>query len=240
MTPSATESLIQRIAFIRSTHYGAFWDFTSTINPTDTAYTTLALPVHTDTTYFTDPCGLQMFHLLSHEEGSGGESTLVDGFAAAEYLHQLKGGKEMYKALTSTRIVSHASGNKSVGPISNDTLHSAGFPVFQHQHHDSSTPSPDTLSQVRWNNDDRSVSTQWQSREEMELWYAATRKWTEILRMREFEIVTQLRPGMPVIFDNWRMLHGRKAFTGSRRVCGGYVGMDDFVAKWRMLNSRHV
>ena len=72
----------------------------------------------------------------------------------------------------------------------------------------------------------------------MELWYKAARKWSEILRMREFEIVTQLVPGRPMIFDNWRMLHGRKAFVGARRVCGGYVGMDDFMARWRMFNAK--
>ena len=24
------------------------------------------------------------------------------------------------------------------------------------------------------------------------------------------------------VFDNWRVLHGRSAFTGERRMCGGY------------------
>lgn len=24
------------------------------------------------------------------------------------------------------------------------------------------------------------------------------------------------------VFDNWRILHGRSAFTGQRRLCGGY------------------
>lgn len=71
----------------------------------------------------------------------------------------------------------------------------------------------------------------------MNLWYAAARKWTEILQKPEFEIKVQLEPGRPLIFDNWRMLHGRKAFTGKRRVCGGYIGMDDFMARWRMLNE---
>ena len=71
----------------------------------------------------------------------------------------------------------------------------------------------------------------------MELWYAAARKWTEILQMPEFEIRVQLVPGKPLIFDNWRMLHGRTAFTGNRRVCGGYIGMDDFMAMWRMVNG---
>ena len=25
-----------------------------------------------------------------------------------------------------------------------------------------------------------------------------------------------------IVFDNWRVLHGRSAFTGVRRICGGY------------------
>ena len=72
----------------------------------------------------------------------------------------------------------------------------------------------------------------------MELWYAAAKKWTEILQAPEFESRVQLEPGKPLIFDNWRMLHGRTAFTGKRRVCGGYIGMDDFMARWRMLNEK--
>jgi trimethyllysine dioxygenase len=57
------------------------------------------------------------------------------------------------------------------------------------------------------------------------------------LQSPEFEIRVQLEPGKPLIFDNWRMLHGRTSFIGKRRVCGGYIGMDDFMARWRMLND---
>jgi len=55
------------------------------------------------------------------------------------------------------------------------------------------------------------------------------------------------------VFDNWRILHGRAAFTGKRRMCGGYsrcyggktwmiaankslVNRDDFISKYRMTN----
>ena len=53
-------------------------------------------------------------------------------------------------------------------------------------------------------------------------WYAAAAKWEEILRSQELEYWYQLRPGKTVIFDNHRVLHGRSAFTGLRRICGGY------------------
>ena len=73
-TPEATEELSRRIAFIRETQCryrslfvkpqnesscvtlslvdGTFWDFTSNLAKGDTAYTTIALGAHTDTTYF--------------------------------------------------------------------------------------------------------------------------------------------------------------------------------------------
>jgi trimethyllysine dioxygenase len=181
-----------------------------------------------------------LFHLLSHTNGSGGESTLVDGFAAATHLYEAN--PNFYKVLSTTKVASHASGNKKVGSIDNSTL-SDGFPIFQHKNSFTaayqwgSHLAPATLTQVRWNNDDRAASTQWKDSETMELWYAAARKWTEILQMPEFEIRIRLVPGKPLIFDNWRMLHGRTAFTGNRRVCGGYIGMDDFMAMWRLLNK---
>jgi hypothetical protein len=30
------------------------------------------------------------------------------------------------------------------------------------------------------------------------------------------------------VFDNHRVLHGRSAFTGTRRLCGAYVSGDDY------------
>lgn len=53
-------------------------------------------------------------------------------------------------------------------------------------------------------------------------WYYAAAKWEEILRSKDMEFRFQLRPGKTVIFNNHRVLHGRSAFTGLRRICGGY------------------
>lgn len=53
-TSEATDALLRRIAFIRETHYGGFWDFTADLQHGDLAYSDLPLRAHTDTTYFTD------------------------------------------------------------------------------------------------------------------------------------------------------------------------------------------
>ncbi len=76
-------------------------------------------------------------------------------------------------------------------------------------------------AQIRWNNNDRDTQL-WKGLYYMERWYKAAREWTRILKMKEFEIKIQLKPGQPIIFDNWRYLHGRTEFSGNRRICGGY------------------
>lgn len=53
----------------------------------DLAYSTAALPAHTDATYNTDPVGLQYFHVLQHL-GTGGKSLYVDGFNIAKQLKE--------------------------------------------------------------------------------------------------------------------------------------------------------
>lgn len=234
-TPEATQQLLERISFIRPTQYGEFWDFTSEARPVDTAYTNLSLGLHTDTTYFNDPAGLQLFHCLQPATQGGGQSTFADGFAAAQYLYKVN--PDYYNVLSSVRIASHASGSSDTfGTFMNNGSHAGGFPVFTHSvpH---IRPHPRNLTQIRWNNDDRHSTTQWPSHDRMIVWYRAARAWQEILASKSFQWETQLQPGTPVIFDNWRILHGRRAFEGQRRVCGGYIGMDEFLARARIVNS---
>ncbi|KAK6528942.1 hypothetical protein TWF694_004170 [Orbilia ellipsospora] len=221
-TPGATKELVERIAHIRHTHYGGFWDFTADLEKKDMAYTNLALPAHTDTTYFTEPCGLQMFHLLEFD-GQGGESLLVDGFRAARILREEK--PEAFRTLSTIRVPTHASGNEdvSIEPYT-------PFPVFNHH------PVTGELVQVRWNNEDRATMDRWADPEEVEKFYAAIFDWNEVLKRAEGEYREQLVPGRPLIFDNWRVLHGRGSFTGFRRMCGAYVGRDDWQSRLRMTN----
>jgi trimethyllysine dioxygenase len=163
-----------------------------------------------------------MFHLLSHTDGSGGESLLVDGFAAARILQKEAPGS--YDVLSHKKIRSHASGNEGIS-IQSFT----GYPVLN-QDSDNGL-----LYQVRWNSSDRATMD---NDELLEQWYEAARKWCAILRRPEAEYWEQLQPGRPLsmyypntyqsvinkfqVFDNWRVLHGRSAFTGKRRICGGY------------------
>jgi trimethyllysine dioxygenase len=182
----------------------------------DMAYTSLALGAHTDTTYFTDPAGLQMFHLLSHTEGTGGASLLVDGFNAAYRLRQES--PQSWDTLASVPILWHASGNDGI-----TITPSHRFPVLNINGNTGSSQGTESLLQVRWNNDDRGlVPIPANNLESAAKWYDAARKFDEILKRDDMRYWAQMKPGRPLIFDNWRVLHGRSAFSGKRRICGGY------------------
>ncbi|EHK26167.1 uncharacterized protein TRIVIDRAFT_36187 [Trichoderma virens Gv29-8] len=225
-TPEDTEKLLETIGPIRNTHYGGFYDFIPDLALADTAYTNLALPAHTDTTYFTEPAGLQAFHLLSHtpptnksaDEVLGGQSLLVDGFNAAETLRKESPGD--FEILRKIKLPWHASGNQGVA-IAPDMA----YPVIE--------GSGEKLHRIRWNNDDRGVVP---LDVDVDAWYQAARKWDEILKRKESEYWFQLEPGRVLIFDNWRVLHGRSAFEGLRRICGAYISRDDFISRWKMTN----
>jgi trimethyllysine dioxygenase len=193
-TPEATEKLLERIAFIRVTHYGGFYDFVPDLALADTAYTNLALPAHTDTTYFSDPAGLQSFHLLSHippptsatpgTDPLGGKSLLVDGFQAANLLRAEN--PDAFEILTKVKLPWHASGNKGI-TIAPDQR----YPVLEVDQ------ETGVLRRVRWNNDDRGV-VPFENDISPAMWYAAAKKWHLILNRPNIEFWTQLKPGKPL------------------------------------------
>ncbi len=183
--PNDTKKLLERIAFIRETHYGGFYDFKPDLAMADTAYTNLALAPHTDTTYFTEPAGLQAFHLLSHESedgdaaAEGGKTILVDGHKAAKIMQAED--PRGFRVLMQTRLPWHASGNEgiTIGPARR-------YPVLQHA--DGGAP------RIRWNNDDRGV-VPFHKDIAVEDWYKAAAKFNSIINSEQSQYIFQMVPG---------------------------------------------
>ena len=74
------------------TMYGSIWSTNpihaqSGASTADSAFTTLALPQHTDMTYLRDPPGLQVFTMVNPAD-EGGESVYTDGLALAEHMRK--------------------------------------------------------------------------------------------------------------------------------------------------------
>jgi trimethyllysine dioxygenase len=210
---AATESLIRRVGYVRETIFGGFWEFTDDLSKADLAYTTHHLPAHTDGTYSHDAPGLQMLHCLSFD-GSGGESTLVDGFKIAEVLRTME--PELFDVLSTVAIP---------GQYIGDGSHlMAARPVFRHDHNG-------TLVQVSYNNSDRAPFLL--PSDEMARLYAALRAFDHLANSASMQWSQVLRPGDALLFDNWRTLHGRHAYSGKRTMCGAYVNHEDFESRLR-------
>lgn len=215
-----TTRLAERIAPIRETHYGRLWEFTSDLAHCDTAYTSMALGAHTDTTYFSDPVGLQLFHVLEHTE-TGGKSLYVDGFNAALQLKEQK--PWAFDALTRLHVRAQCTGDD------NTFLQSDPFPIIR-------LDENGQLAQIRFNNDDRQVLDLDAS--SVKLFYAALGEWTRLVRAPFNQLWIQLEPNQAVLVDNRRVLHGRSEFTGLRRVCGCYHHWDDYCSRLKTLRTR--
>lgn len=220
VTPEDTEKLCEKLMYIRPTHYGGFWDFTSDLSKNDTAYTNIDISSHTDGTYWSDTPGLQLFHLLFHD-GTGGTTSLVDAFKCAQILKEQH--PESFELLTRIPVPAHSAGEEKVC-IQPDVPQ----PVFK-------LDSEGQLLQVRWNQSDRSTMDNWSDPSDVPKFYEAIKHWVQIITSKENEIFYQLKPGQCLIFDNWRCFHSRTEFTGKRRMCGAYTNRDDFVSRLKLL-----
>jgi trimethyllysine dioxygenase len=216
-TLEATEKLVRRIGYVRETIFGGLWDFTADLAFKDTAYTPVAIGPHTDGTYSIDAPGYQMFHCLQFD-GSGGESTLVDGFKVAERIRHAD--PEAFDALTTTMVPAHYQG---------DGVHlRAEHPVIGLDHNGD-------YRQISYNNYDRAPFRLPTAR--MQVFYRALKLFHESINDPALEITMRLAPGTALLFDNWRTLHGRRAYHGYRRLCGAYLNKEDFDSKLRVLRG---
>ena len=217
-TIEATQALICRVGYVRQTIFGGFWDFQADLSKADTAYTNLELLPHTDGTYSHDAPGLQLLHCLSFE-GTGGESTMVDGFRIASELRA--NAPELYDVLSTVNVP---------GQYIGDGAHLMSTrPVFRHD-------DTGALVQVSFNNADRAPFLL--PPDEMADFYEALRAFEALANDRSLQWRRVNRPGTAMLFDNWRVLHGRAAYSGHRHLCGAYVNREDFESRRRLLAGR--
>jgi len=91
------------------------------------------------------------------------------------------------------------------------------------------------LVQIAYNNYDRAPFTLPRAR--MECFYRALKLFNRLINDPANEITMRLAPGTALLFDNWRTLHGRRAYRGYRRLCGAYLNKEDVESKMRVLRA---
>jgi trimethyllysine dioxygenase len=216
-TPEATQAVATRIAYIRSTIFGGYWDFTANMEHKDTAYTTGAIGPHTDGTYSLDAPGYQMFHCLA-AECSGGENVLVDGYKVAGIMRAEH--PVAYRLLTEVAIPGqYLDYGRGIHLM-------ARRPLLR-------LDDSGELVQVSYNNLDRAPFALPAARQAA--FYQALAVFDRLVNEERLQYRRRLLPGTVVLIDNWRVLHARDAYIGYRRLAGAYLNKEDVESRLRFL-----
>jgi gamma-butyrobetaine dioxygenase len=215
MTDTPTEpgtlcKVAELFGYVRETNYGRFFEVRAEVNPNNLAYTNLGLQAHTDNPYRDPVPTLQILACLENSV-EGGDSIVVDGFKVVE---RLKAENPKGFELLSGHAARFAyEGSVGVRLRSKRPMIELG---------------PDgELIAIRFNNRSLAAATD-VPYEDMADYYAAYRRFAELIEDPAMEVTFKLKPGELFIVDNTRVLHARKSFsgTGKRWLQGCYADKD--------------
>ena len=220
-TSGGLEEIVDLFGHIRETNYGRWFEVRSEVNPTNLAYTNLGLQAHTDNPYRDPVPGLQGLACLENTV-DGGESAVVDGFAAAETLRQED--RDAFEVLSAHPARFEYAGSSGVRL-------QAKRPIIERG------PDGEVIA-IRFNNRSLAAVTDIPF-DQMERWYAALRRLGEIIDAPDSAVEFRLAPGEAFIVDNTRVLHARKAFSsgGSRWLQGCYADRDGLLSTLASLEA---
>ena len=191
--PGTVLRVTRTFGFVRRTNYGKLFDVRVVAGPANLAFTSRAIAPHTDNPYRDPVPTVQLLHCL-RDADLGGDTGLVDGFAAAAALRREDPGS--FAVLTTIRW--------PFAYADEETELSARAPLI--------ALTPDgRITAVRLNN--RSMGPLRLPYQQAEAAYAAYRAWAALLARPEFLLTLRLAPGDCLIFDNTRVLHARTAFA---------------------------
>ncbi|MBP1162206.1 TauD/TfdA family dioxygenase [Rhodococcus sp. PvR099] len=210
--PGQVTKVAETFGFVRETNYGRLFDVRVEENAVNLAFTGLAISPHTDNPYRDPVPTLQLLHCL-HNASVGGESGLVDGFAAAATLRERD--PRAFEILTGTAVTYRFD--------SPDAHLSAVTPLI-------SLDQSGRIREIRFNN--RSMAVPRLRPDLAREFYRAYRAFAELLYAPEARLDFHLGAGDCLIFDNTRLLHARTAFAanGDRHLQGTYADLDGLLS----------
>ncbi len=226
-TPGSVLAVAQSMGFVRETNYGRLFDVRAIIDPANLAFSSLAITPHTDNPYRDPVPTVQLLHCLA-SAAEGGDSGLVDGFAAASLLRSEQ--PAAFGVLTRTPV--------TFGYADATAELTATAPMI-------GLDARGSITQVRFNNRSlRPLALGDGSRAggatDADAFYLAYRAFATILCRPGLMLTFRLEPGDCVVFDNTRILHARAAFTaaGSRHLQGCYADLDGIESTVAVLRRR--
>jgi gamma-butyrobetaine dioxygenase len=230
--PASDSGLLELVALTgcEPSHalYGSTFKVETTENPINVAYSTEALEPHQDLAYYESPPGVQLLHCQDFDRSiQGGESTFVDGHAAAELLRLRD--RRAFDVLCQIPATFQKDHVRRANPAK----------MFFQRPHICATKAGDVLA-VFW-----APPFEGPLRVDSELvesYYSAREAFDCVLKdpvlWEKHGFKFRLEPGQAVMFNNRRFLHGREAFTpGRRKLHGCYLDLDTFMNKYRVLQA---
>jgi [2-(trimethylamino)ethyl]phosphonate dioxygenase len=202
--------VVDLFGYVRETNYGRHFEVRTVVNPTNLAYTGLGLQGHTDNPYRDPVPTVQVLYCLQ-SSAAGGENMVVDGFAAALRLRDEN--EAFFDVLSSHCARFEYAGERNVCLTSRR-------PMIE--------LAPDgELIAVRFNNRSLAAVTDVPF-DLMATWYAAYRRFGEIIDDEAMQVSFRLNPGEGFVVDNTRVLHARKGYSGegTRWLQGCYADKD--------------
>ncbi len=209
-TPGTLFDIVGLFGYVRETNYGRHFEVRTEVNPTNLAYTGLGLQAHTDNPYRDPVPTIQVLHCLE-SSAAGGENMVVDGFAAARRLQE-------ENPTWFDLLADHCARFEYAGEAG--VCLTSRRPMIE--------LSPDgALKGVRFNNRSCAAITEVPF-DKMQDYYAAYRRFGEIIDDEAMEVTFRLDPGDAFVVDNTRVLHARKGYSGagSRWLQGCYADKD--------------
>ena len=217
--------ILNRISHIRETFFKTPFEVINIPKPNNAAYTSAGLFNHTDLPYFEYAPGYQFLHCLINES-KGGDSSVVDGFAVADYIK--KNNPNIFYQLNSTAI------KFKDNDYTQNKIRIIHSPII-------------TLDENKDYNDIRfNISTVGAfdiHPNRMKKYYLAYRKFATLVHKKKFTINFRLQAGDILSFNNRRVLHGRTPFdpnSGQRHLQGYYMDRDEILGRLNLLKKIEV
>jgi gamma-butyrobetaine dioxygenase len=222
----SVERIAERIGKLRDTFYGRTWDVKSVPEAKNVAYTEKYLGLHMDLLYMANPPGFQFLHCLKNT-AEGGASIFSDSFYAASRLEPSE-----FNWLSHYHVPYH--------------YRNAG--EHYHYRHPVIELKGDPNQRGRIANVNYSPPFQGplvfpgeEQKRKFNHFMSPFRSFAAQVENEDNLYEYRLQEGECVIFNNRRVLHGRRQFdtsAGERWLRGCYVDTDVFMSRFRVLAQK--
>lgn len=219
-TDAGLTDLVNVMGQVRPTFFGDYFDVRTHINPTNTAYTSAALELHTDTPAEEHAPGVQFLHMRANSV-EGGRNLFGDGVAAANDFREID--PEGFRLLSEIDIPFYCEHDdydmRSYQRVIELDQHGAveGLTISQHMLDMIDLPQ-----------------------EVLDDYYPAFCRFGKLLQSDRYIMRFTLHAGECIVFDNHRIVHGRAAYSatsGARYLRGCYADRAEMRSTYRALVS---